>query len=201
MLARRTLLKLALLTPLGASLGCARRELSVPPGAPVKGAKRPKLIIQELGDFECPFCADVQPVLEEVLHHYGEQVKIVWRDYPLTRIHPHAMGAAEAAREVRAQLGEAGFWRFHRVLFARQGALARPQLETYAEGLGGVDLDRFRTAMNQEAHRPAIEREVAEVDSLGIDRVGTPGFFIGEDVLFGAHPFATFRDLIQPHLS
>ncbi|MCA9646937.1 MAG: thioredoxin domain-containing protein, partial [Myxococcales bacterium] len=114
-------LKLAavsLLAPIGLG-GCSRPELSVPPRAPTKGASNPKLVIQELGDFECPFCAEVQPVLEQVLDHYGDRVRIVWRDYPLSHIHPYAMQAAEAAREVRAQLGEDGFWRYHHLLFMR----------------------------------------------------------------------------------
>ncbi|MGE0321635.1 MAG: DsbA family protein [Polyangiaceae bacterium] len=195
-------LKLAavsLLAP-GALVGCGHAPLSVPPQAPSKGASDPKLVIQELGDFECPFCAEVQPVLEQVLDHFGDQVRIVWRDYPLSHIHPYAMQAAEAAREVRAQLGEEGFWRYHHLLFMRQDALNRQGLESFARKLGGVDMTRFAQALDNQTHKAAILAEKAEVDNLGIDRLGTPGFFVGDEVIIGAQPFEVFRDAIQEQL-
>ncbi len=190
---------LSLLAP-GALIACSRPELGVPPKAPSKGAKHPELVIQELGDFECPFCAEVQPVLEQILDHYGDRVRIVWRDYPLSHIHPFAMQAAEAAREVRAQLGEQGFWRYHHLLFMNQNALTRKGLESFARKLGGVDMARFAHALDEKTHQPAILAEKAEVDKLGIDRLGTPGFFIGNEVIVGAQPFEVFRDAIQEQL-
>lgn len=195
-------LKLAALSVFapGALVACSRPELGVPPKAPSKGASNPKLVIQELGDFECPFCAEVQPVLEQVLDHYGDRVRIVWRDYPLSHIHPYAMQAAEAAREVRAQLGEEGFWRYHHLLFMNQNALTRDGLEAFARKLGSVDMARFGKALDDQTHKPAILAEKAEVDKLGIDRLGTPGFFIGARVIVGAQPFEVFRDAIQDEL-
>lgn len=179
---------------------CSRPQLGVPAQAPGRGASRPRLVIQELGDFECPFCAEVQPVLEQVLHHYGEQVRIVWRDYPLEHIHPYAMQAAEAAREVRAQLGEDGFWRYHGVLFMHQDALTREGLTAFANKLGGVDMTQFNSALDSGKHKAVILAEKQEVDRLGIDRLGTPGFFIGDEVIVGARPFEVFRDTIQAQL-
>ncbi len=179
---------------------CSRPQLSVPARAPGRGASQPRLVIQELGDFECPFCAEVQPVLEQVLDHYGAQVRIVWRDYPLEHIHPYAMQAAEAAREVRAQLGEAGFWRYHGVLFMNQNALTRQGLASFADKLGGVDMAQFTAALDSGKHKAVILAEKQEVDRLGIDRLGTPGFFIGDEVIIGARPFEVFRDAIQAQL-
>ena len=193
------LLGLSLLAP-SALVACSTPQLAVPPKAPSKGASDPKLVIQELGDFECPFCADVQPVLEQVLDHYGDRVRIVWRDYPLSHIHPYAMQAAEAAREVRAQLGEEGFWRYHHLLFMNQNALTREGLGSFAKKLGGVDMARFTKALDEKTHQAAILAEKAEVDKLGIDRLGTPGFFIGSEVIIGSQPFEVFRDAIQEQL-
>ena len=89
----------------------------VPAGAPYKGGKDAKVVIQEWSDFQCPFCARVEPTVNEVLKTYGDKVKIVWRDKPLP-MHPDAPLAAEAAREALKQKGPDGFWKMHDKMFA-----------------------------------------------------------------------------------
>jgi hypothetical protein len=123
----------------------------------------------------------------------------VWRDYPLP-FHQNAMQAAEAAREVFAQRGNDAFWRFHDLLFAHQrdGGLERPGLEQYATQVG-VDIGRFRSALDQHTHQAAIRADIAAADATGAD-MGTPATFVNGVLVSGAQPFAAFQTAIDAAL-
>ena len=155
-------------------------------------------MIQVLSDFQCPFCSRVLPTIEQVLARYPNDVLIEWHDYPLP-FHPNAMPAAEGGREAMAQLGAAGFWRYHDLVFANQRALERADLERYAQQ-AGLDLARFRTALGQHTHAAAIRADVLAADSTGAS-IGTPAFFINGQLLAGAQPFAEFARVIDAELA
>lgn len=165
-------------------------ELPVPAEAPVLGAPTAPIVMQVFSDFQCPFCARVEPTLAALRAHYGDRLRIVWRDYPLPN-HPAAMSAAEAAREVRAQRGNEAFWRFHDALFAHQGELSRTVFESLAAPLG-VDLARLRGALEDRRHVPAIHADMEALQATGV-RFGTPAFFINGHFLSGARPLSEFR--------
>jgi protein-disulfide isomerase len=76
--------------------------------------------IVEYGDYECPHCRAAHCVVNELLKHFDDQVRLVYRHFPLTKIHPHAQKAAEAAEAAGAQ---GKFWEMHDLLFERQDAL------------------------------------------------------------------------------
>jgi protein-disulfide isomerase len=168
-------------------------EMPVPSGAASMGPMDAPLVMQVFSDFQCPYCSRVEPTLQALREHFGQRLRMVWRDYPLPG-HPFAMPAAEAAREVLAQRGEAAFWRFHDTLFAHQsedGGLALASLERYATELN-VDLARFRTALTDHRHLPAIRADMEAITATGI-RFGTPSFFINGHFMSGARPLAEFR--------
>ncbi|HEU4538775.1 MAG TPA: thioredoxin domain-containing protein [Polyangiaceae bacterium] len=167
---------------------------------PFKGGAKAKVVIQEFSDFECPFCARVEPTLDEVLEAYGDKVKIVWRHKPLP-MHQNAPLASEAAVEAYKQKGNEGFWKFHDALFANQqaeGGLERPALEKYAEGLG-LDLAKFRQALDQRTHRAQVEADSKLADDA--DLGGTPAFVINGYFLGGAQPAASFKKTIDRALA
>ncbi|MBI3202259.1 MAG: thioredoxin domain-containing protein [Myxococcales bacterium] len=174
------------------------RAVDVPPNVPRKGAKKPELVVQEIGDFECSFCAAVQPAVERVMAAYGERVALLWRDYPLDR-HPHALGAAEAAREVRAQLGDEAFWKYHAVLFRNQRALAPADLLRYAAALG-VDPKRMASALELGIHRDGVLSDKREIDALALPSFGTPAFIIGADVFVGNYGYDELAELVEAAL-
>jgi protein-disulfide isomerase len=170
-------------------------EIAVPSNAPSKGPANAPVTIQIFSDFQCPFCGRVLPTITQVEERFGRQVRMVWRNYPLP-FHQQAMPAAEAAMEVFAQRGDAAFWQFHDILFENQRALSREDLERYAGQISGIDMARFRRALDDNTHRAAVQADMDAVREAGA-RIGTPSFFINGRLLQGAQPFPAFEQAIQ----
>jgi protein-disulfide isomerase len=167
--------------------------------APVKGNPNAKVVIEQFSDFQCPFCTRVEPTVKQIEEQYGSKVKIVWRDYPLP-FHQNAMPAAEAAREVFLQGGNEKFWKYHGILFANQQALSRADLEKYAEQVGGINMAKFKAALDSNKNKAAVQADMDAVDKAGA-RIGTPSFFINGKLLQGAQPFDAFKTAIDAALA
>lgn len=148
-------------------------------------------------DFECPFCARVEPTLAQLRAQYGNDLRIVWRNNPLP-FHAHARLAAEAAMEVFAQTGDRGFWAFHALLFENQRSLERADLERLAATIRGVRMPRLRAALDRHTHAATIDADIALTRQLGA--TGTPAFFINGRNLRGAQPIDSFRTVIDEAL-
>ena len=169
----------------------------VPAGAPFRGGKDAKVVIQQWGDFQCPFCQRVEPTLTEILKIYGDRVKIVWRDKPLA-MHPDAAMAAELAREALAQKGQDGFWKMHDKLFANQQHLKRADLDDYASELN-LDMKGVSRALDSQTHKDAIDSDDRIGTDIGI--TGTPAFLINGYYVSGAQPLPKFKKLIDRALT
>ena len=174
-------------------------NIPLPKNAPTKGAAKAKVVIQEFSDFQCPFCSRVNPTIAQVMKEYGDKVQIVWRDYPLP-FHKDAQPAAQAAREVFAQKGDKAFWAYHDLLFQNQKALTRPNLEKFAEQVGGINMKAFKEALDSGKHKAAVDADMAAVTKAGA-RIGTPSFFINGKLLQGAQPYAAFKAAIDSALA
>ncbi|HJZ86074.1 MAG TPA: thioredoxin domain-containing protein [Polyangia bacterium] len=161
--------------------------------APTRGPAAAPVTIVEFGDFQCPFCARVEPTLTELRRLYGKKLRIVWKDSPMG-FHPQALLAAEAAR-VAGDQGK--FWPMHDRLLALQEELGLTTIEKAAASLG-LDMARFRKTLDEGRHRPHIERDVESGQKLGVE--GTPTFFINGRKLMGALPIERFRELIDQAL-
>jgi len=163
-------------------------------GRPEKGggAKAPVTII-EFSDYQCPFCQRAEGVVDQVMHAYGNKVRLVFRDFPLP-IHPQARPAAEAASCANAQ---GKFWEYHAKLFANQSALGEEQLKEYAKDVG-LDPAKFEDCLTQKPFSAAIDKDLSEAAKLGIN--GTPAFFINGRLLSGAQPFEKFKEVIDEEL-
>lgn len=177
-----------------------RKEVTPPTDDnPSKGRPDAKVTLQIFGDFQCPYCQQVNPVLAKLERKFPADLRIVWRNYPLS-FHEHAALAAEAAQEVFVQKGATAFWRYHDLLFAAQteGGLGRPQLETLAAGLG-VDLKLFRAALDAHKHKPTLDRDIQaaeHADIPGIPAIIVNGYYIG-----GLRPLATFEHVVERALT
>lgn len=126
----------------------------------------------EYGDFECPSCGAAYPIVESVRKRMGARLRFVFRQFPLTQVHPHAMHAAEAAEAAGAQ---GKFWEMHAMLFEHQNALADSDLVRYANALH-LDEERFRSELVSEVHVERIREQVRSGIRSGVN--GTPTFFI-----------------------
>lgn len=166
--------------------------------APFKGGKNAKVVIQEFSDFQCPFCNRVNPTVKQLLDEYKDKIKIVWRNYPLP-FHKEALPAAEAAMEVYEQAGNEKFWAYHDLLFANQRALTRADLEKYAEQIGGINMAKFKAALDNKTHEARVKADMEAVDKAGA-RIGTPSFFINGKLLQGAQPIDRFKAMIDEAL-
>lgn len=139
---------------------------------PTKGGANAPVTIVEFTDYQCPSCSRTQPVLEEIIKEYGDKVKLVVRDFPLTQIHVNAMKAAEAAEAAREQ---GKYWEYAEILFKNQDKLEVENLVAYA-GQAGLDVKKFQDALTSGRNTGKIQRDMEEGLKIGIS--GTPTVFI-----------------------
>jgi protein-disulfide isomerase len=173
-----------------------RKSVATTGSAPFRGAANAKVVIQQFSDFQCPFCARVEPTVDEVLKAYPGKVKVVWRNLPLV-MHADAPLSAEAAREAFVQKGNDGFSRYRELLFKHQrdqDGLKRAALEGYAAEIG-LDARRFGKALDDRTHQAAVEADATAANAGGL--TGTPAFLVGPYYLSGAQPLAKFKKLIE----
>jgi len=163
-------------------------------GAPVEGPKSAAVTIVEFSDFQCPFCARVDPTVKQLQDVYKDNVQIVWKHYPLTSIHRNAMAAALAAEAAHSQ---GKFWQFHDKLFASQSNLSPDQMTQYAKELG-LDTAKFEADLTSPEIRKHVTDDMSEANRLGV--TGTPVFFVNGHFLSGAQPLAGFAKVINSEL-
>lgn len=175
-------------------------NIPVPAGAASRGPANARVTLQLFSDFQCPFCSRVEPSITRALQEYGPRLRVVWRDYPLP-FHQNAMPAAEAAREVLAQGGPAKFWQFHDLLFQNQQSLDRASLERFAQQVGGIDMNRFRAALDSHRHQAAVQADMNAIQQAGIGQFGTPTSFINGRMVSGAVPYEQIKAAIDAALA
>src|ERR1041384_7120993 len=138
---------------------------------PARGDANAPVTIVEFTDFQCPACAAMNPVLEEVLKSYGNKVRFVVRDFPLN-MHDNARKAAEAANAANAQ---GKFFEYIAVLFKNQKALDVPSLKKYASDLG-LDRARFDAALDRGTYAAEVQKDVTDGEMYGVG--STPTIFV-----------------------
>ena len=138
----------------------------------VQGPANAPVTLVEYGDFECPYCAAAHVIVKNVQEIMGDQLRFVFRHFPLTQIHPLAETAAEASEAAGAQ---GKFWKMHDLLYENQTRLAPPHLLKSAERLG-LDTERFVRELEDGIHRERVRENFLSGVKSGVN--GTPGFFI-----------------------
>jgi protein-disulfide isomerase/cellobiose-specific phosphotransferase system component IIB len=160
---------------------------------PVRGPKTAPVTILEFSDFQCPYCAKVTPMLKQLEDRYGDKLKVVYRDYPLS-FHPFAAKAAEAASCANDQ---GKFWEMHDKIFANQQKLAVEDLKANAASLG-MDAEAFDKCLDSGKYTEEWKKDLAEGTTYGV--TGTPAFFINGRYLNGAVPLDKFTAIIDEEL-
>jgi protein-disulfide isomerase len=138
----------------------------------VLGPATAPVTLVEYGDYECPFCGAAHASLQQVRQVMGDDLRFVYRHFPLTQIHPHAYQAAEAAEAAGAQ---GRFWEMHDLLFENQDRLGLRDLIGYAGALD-LDLERFVTDLRGHAHAGRLREDFLSGVRSGVN--GTPTFFV-----------------------
>src|SRR5437763_208411 len=149
---------------------------------PARGPAQAKVTIVEFSDFQCPYCARAQPVMQEVLKTYGSDVRLVFRDFPLS-FHGDAAKAAEASH-CADEVGK--FWALHDWMFDNQRNLSVDELKAAAATLG-LDRARFDRCLESGKYRELVQSNQRDGEKAGV--TGTPAFFINGTMLKGALPF------------
>ncbi|HEU4836275.1 MAG TPA: thioredoxin domain-containing protein [Pyrinomonadaceae bacterium] len=138
---------------------------------PVKGTANALVTIVAFTDFECPSCARQHPILDRIVNEFGDRVRLVVRDFPLSQ-HANARKAAEAAEAAREQ---GKYWEYATVLFRNQSALGVDKLRQYATDLG-LDRARFDASLDSGKFAEKVQRDMMDGRKLGIN--GTPTLYI-----------------------
>jgi protein-disulfide isomerase len=136
------------------------------------GPEHAAITLVEYGDFQCPYCREAYPIVKQLRDQLGARLRFAFRNFPLTRIHPQAEHAAEAAEAAAAQ---GAFWPMHDRLFERQFALEDENLVEYATELG-LDADRLAGELAAGTHRDRVRDDFMSGVKSGVN--GTPTFFI-----------------------
>jgi protein-disulfide isomerase len=155
-----------------------------------QGPEDALVTVVAFSDFQCPFCSRAAATLDALRQRLPDTVRVVHRHLPL-EFHPDAALAAEAAMAA----GEQGkFWPYHQLLFVHQRDLGRSALERHASQLG-LDLVRFRRALDERRYREPVLAEAAEAAAFGV--TGTPTLFVNGTPLVGARPLAELVALVE----
>ncbi len=170
--------------------------------SPIKGNANAPVVLVEFSDYQCPFCrsfwSGALPLIQQNYIDTGK-VKLVYKDFPLNSIHPQAQKAAEAARCVGEQKGDAGYYQMHDLLFENQNDLSVANLKKLALKTG-VSTGTFNNCLDSGKYASEVNADLAYGSSLGVS--GTPGFFIGNDQegyvkISGAQPYSVFEQAIE----
>ena len=177
-------------------------------GRPTRGAKSAKVVVVNFDDFQCPFCSRMhQTLFPEILQEYGDRVTFIYKDDPLTEIHPWALHAAIDANCLAAQSGDA-YWDFADYIHANKKEVDNEKtpsarfdavdkmtmLQGQKHNLDGTKLQSCVKAQNEDAVRASMK----EADGLGIN--GTPALFINGQRIDGAVPAGEVRAALDAAL-
>jgi protein-disulfide isomerase len=163
---------------------------------PVLGPDDAPITLIEFSDYECPYCRRWHlEVFPRLLENYSDKIRFVYRDFPLTSIHPNAVPAAEAANCAHEQ---DMFWEFNEALFSMRLGLNQDAYLAYAEELE-LDLEAFSECVSSGRHQAEVLADLQWASNLGVR--STPTFFLNGIALVGAQPYELFQEVIEKELA
>ena len=162
----------------------------------VRGGADAPVTLVEYGDFQCPYCGEAYPVVNELLERFGDQLRFVFRHMPLPDLHPRAPFAAEAAEAAAAQ---GRFWEMHDRLFEHQHELSDDELRAHAEAVGVGDAARFDAELRERAHEARVAEDYESGARSGIP--STPRFFVNGLIHLGSASYPELSEAISEELA
>jgi len=165
-------------------------------GFPSLGPQDAEIVLVEFSDYQCPFCKRwYDEVYQQLLATYPGKIRLVYRNLPLTSIHPDAMSAAVAGLCAGEQ---ESFWQFHDKLFSNEYGLGRSAYTQYATDLE-LDTASFESCLDSGKFDQFIKEDMNFSLNLGVQ--STPTFFINGLAVVGAQPLDVFKQVIDKELA
>ena len=157
----------------------------------IAGNANASVTLVEYGDYECPDCGAAYPIVKELRRRLGDQLRFVFRNFPLTQVHPYAFQAAETAEAAGAQ---GKFWQMHDFLFEHQQQEAYAQPRENAQAVG-LDMQKFEQDMNNHTFAQKIEEDMRSGMESGVQ--GTPTFYINGEMYNGSYDLGSLLSVLQ----
>jgi protein-disulfide isomerase len=157
----------------------------------IQGPSSAAVTLVEYGDYQCPFCGDVFPIIRKLQKQFGDQLRFVFRNFPQTRIHAYAQRAAEAAE---AAGGQGKFWEMHDYLYEHQQTLDAENLMQAAVALG-LDRVKFSRDVAEHVYVDRVQQDVQSGIDSGVG--GTPTLFINGVRNDDEDDFETLKEKIE----
>lgn len=157
----------------------------------IEGKTDAPIELVEYGDYQCPYCGHAYYEIKEVQKKMGVQLKFVFRNFPLSNMHEHAMNAALAA-ETAGGMGQ--FWEMHDLLFENQNALGDSHLLNYARELG-LNIKKFESDFSNPKYGEKIEEDIESGLRSGVN--GTPSFFVNGKKYEGGYSAEDIIEYLQ----
>ena len=163
-------------------------------GSPSLGPAGAPVTIVEFSDFQCPYCAQVAPIVKKAVLAYPNKLRVVFRQFPLRSIHPQAQKAAEASL---CAFDQDHFWEMHDSLFKEFKKLEPEALKARAMQLG-LDMKAFNNCLDSDKYAATVQQDVEDGMVAGVS--GTPALFVNGRLLSGAQPYEAITRLIEEEL-
>ena len=170
-----------------------RTAIEIVEGDPVSGPDGAPVEIVEFSDFQCPFCQRLVGTLDRLKAEYGDEIRLVFKDFPLPN-HAEAFKAAEAGLCANAQ---GKFWELHDTLFENQEELEVEDLKRHAGELG-MDQGAFDACLDSGRFAEQVNADLRHGQALGIQ--STPTVFINGRAVMGAAPYDVFEEIVRDEL-
>jgi protein-disulfide isomerase len=145
------------------------------------------ITLLEFGDYECPDCGNAYPVIKRLIAEMGPRLRFVFRNFPLSNVHPHASVAAQAAEAAAAQ---GKFWEMHDLLYEHQRELADIEMSKFALRIG-LEIYRFDADLASERFSRRVTADYESGVRSGV--TGTPTFFINGVRFVGEKDYETLK--------
>lgn len=163
------------------------------PESPWEGDDGARLAIFEFGDFACPACREMQPVVEKIFAKYGSRLAHIWKDFP---IHPDT--SKKSAIAARCAFRQENFWPYHDWLFKEQANIKSLDFSVGAKNLG-LDQAKFLTCLSDKKVLDYVERDFLEGQAIGVSE--TPAFVVGNSAFSGIVSFEDFEKIVLQELA
>ncbi len=162
---------------------------------PYRGSAEPKIVMVTFSDYECSFCKKAELTIRDVTAKYNESILMVFKDFPLTMLHPNALNAALASECAKEQ---GKYWEYHDYIFDNNDKLGINYLKEYAKFFG-LNSEQFNACLDTQKYLHEIEKDKKAGISAGVS--GTPVTFINGRRIVGAQPESEFIKVIEEELA
>jgi protein-disulfide isomerase len=168
-------------------------DLSIPVGPEdhLSGKADAKLTVVEYGDYQCPYCGQAYPIVKRLQKEFGDSFRLIFRNFPLADMHPHAEAAAEVAEALALQ---GKFWEIHDTIYENQGDLSTEALMRYINDVG-ADVERATKDIQGGAPRKRVKADFEGAIRSGAN--GTPTFFVNGERYDGSWMYEPFSEYLK----